>query len=240
MTGKSEQLETGKRFAETEDFEKALLCFGEILGVTPDDEEALFETGKIHYIRKEYGAAAEILERLLRKGTSSRYAALLLGKTYKEMGDISSAIRILESSGESSRGEEYFREMGDLYRESGIFELAEKLYEKFLSLRPEEHETRVRLAQLYNFGGQFGKTRDLLGEYLDQKKPSDPFLANQFLNEWEIASEKEELSSMPRIMLVTLTNRCNLNCPMCGKGDKIWDISPRLKEQALSLLPYLE
>jgi MoaA/NifB/PqqE/SkfB family radical SAM enzyme len=66
-------------------------------------------------------------------------------------------------------------------------------------------------------------------------------LENILLNENEIKERKIKLESKPRILEITLTNKCNLNCVMCSNIKmRDWDISDRLKDEIISLMPYLE
>ncbi|MGE4385210.1 MAG: radical SAM protein [Endomicrobiaceae bacterium] len=66
-------------------------------------------------------------------------------------------------------------------------------------------------------------------------------LENILLNESEIKEHKIKLKSKPRILEITLTNKCNLNCVMCSNIKmKNWDISDKLKNEIISLMPYLE
>ena len=69
------KIEEGKLLAEKGDYEKARLCFNKVLEISPEDEETLFEMGKIHYILKEYRIAAQMLESILHKGSRNIYAA---------------------------------------------------------------------------------------------------------------------------------------------------------------------
>ncbi len=71
---------------------------------------------------------------------------------------------------------------------------------------------------------------------------AEEFTNNKLLNESEIASGKIVLDSFPRVLMVVLTTRCNLECVMCGRGNPRRDstIPYEKLKQLTGLFPYLE
>ncbi|MBM3245014.1 MAG: radical SAM protein, partial [Candidatus Omnitrophica bacterium] len=73
-----------------------------------------------------------------------------------------------------------------------------------------------------------------------ERKPL--FIANKELNEFEIRTGKTMLDSKPRMLMVVLTNRCNLECIMCTRTSKQdertlpFDSIKQIKD----LFPYVE
>jgi MoaA/NifB/PqqE/SkfB family radical SAM enzyme len=71
---------------------------------------------------------------------------------------------------------------------------------------------------------------------------AEQFLNNRKLNESEMTDAKIVLDSMPRILMMVLTSRCNLECIMCTRANPKKDlILPVDKaKQIISIFPYLE
>ena len=130
-------------------------------------------------------------------------------------------------------------ELGNLFKENCNYELAEIEYEKYLKNNPENKEVLLNLIQIYNFQGKHEAAQKIASSVLKDFSV-ETFFGNQLLNELEISQKKLVLQSKPRIILITLTNRCNLNCPMCGRGDKIWEISSQIRNEILRWIPFLE
>lgn len=66
-------------------------------------------------------------------------------------------------------------------------------------------------------------------------------IKNIFLNEIEYHQKKTSLTSKPRIAEITLTNKCNLECKMCGNVIKEkWELNQKGINNIIKLLPYLE
>lgn len=71
---------------------------------------------------------------------------------------------------------------------------------------------------------------------------TEEFLNNKQLNENEMASGRIVLDSLPRILMIVLTTRCNLECIMCSRGNPKKDsilLFDKVR-QIISLFPYLE
>jgi len=71
---------------------------------------------------------------------------------------------------------------------------------------------------------------------------TEEFINNKQLNESEIANGKIVLDSLPRILMMVLTTRCNLECIMCSRGNPRRDltIASEKVKQIATLFPYLE
>jgi MoaA/NifB/PqqE/SkfB family radical SAM enzyme len=67
-------------------------------------------------------------------------------------------------------------------------------------------------------------------------------MANRQLNEAEIKMKKVILNSHPRMLVIVLTNKCNLRCIMCSRvySKDNFTLPLELAEQIYKLLPYLE
>lgn len=103
----------------------------------------------------------------------------------------------------------------DIY-ESALKEWGKQNYDRSIGLLEES----MRLAEMSN----------------------DTFFVNKALNEIEIKQKKINLGSMPRVIHVTLTSRCNMRCPFCylDRYASIWDLPARVCEEIIDLFPYLQ
>lgn len=103
----------------------------------------------------------------------------------------------------------------DIY-ESALKEWEKKNCDKSIGLLEES----VRLAEISN----------------------DTFFANKALNEIEIKKKKTGLVSMPRVIHVTLTSRCNMKCLFCylDRYANIWDMPVKVCQEIMGLFPYLQ
>jgi MoaA/NifB/PqqE/SkfB family radical SAM enzyme len=78
------------------------------------------------------------------------------------------------------------------------------------------------------------------------ERSSEAYIRNLLLNEREITERRSALESLPSHLTVRLTNRCQLQCVMCGVrpnaewGFKTWDIPEDKLQEVDRLLPCLE
>ena len=68
----------------------------------------------------------------------------------------------------------------------------------------------------------------------------DDFSRNRTANEIEINEGKTILETKPQAMIVMLSNRCNIDCIMCGVKNQKWDLPKKTIEEIVKYLPYLE
>lgn len=95
--------------------------------------------------------------------------------------------------------------------------------------------------QKYILNGDY-KLAEKTAEVVINKIPSKKqMIDNILLNEKEILQKKEFLESKPRILEITLTNRCNLKCIMCENIKSVpWELPDNTKNEIIELMPYLE
>jgi MoaA/NifB/PqqE/SkfB family radical SAM enzyme len=81
----------------------------------------------------------------------------------------------------------------------------------------------------------------IINKVLSLNWGDDCQIKNIFINEIEYHQGKIKLESKPRIAEITLTNRCNLQCKMCGNIIKEkWEMNRKGVDNIIKLLPYLE
>lgn len=207
-----------------------------------EDLSVSFEYAKILYFLKKHNEAIDLLKKLNDKYPEDNNVLDILSKSYKESGRIEEFVNLLEKS-LNETNIEFCLELANEYYLEKNYETSAKFYHRYLNSRKNELDVASKLVQIYNFIGDRVKAAEVSSEYLkNEKVQNDKFLSNLFLNELEIAQEKTILKSNPRIMLVALTNRCNLKCPMCATREEsnCWDISEDFKKYVIKNLPNLE
>ncbi|MFC2091886.1 radical SAM protein [Elusimicrobiota bacterium] len=97
-------------------------------------------------------------------------------------------------------------------------------------------------ARILRGGGDIQAALDILNTVFDQSEfEKDLFLRNKILNEIELTQGNTVMSSLPVFLHVSLTNQCNVDCVMCPlEKRKKWDISCRMTDDLIGLMPYLE
>jgi MoaA/NifB/PqqE/SkfB family radical SAM enzyme len=235
----SDLLEAGKAHIERKEFGLAIAVFKEGFAKFSASQEFCFELGKAYYLQGEFRLAIETFKELLRLDPGYIYAYIMLAKSYLACGDQTLAQETAKEACKlNTAGPRETLELCGFFRENKMQHFAIACYEKLP--RDEMDDAAVLdLARLYNFQGEFAKAREA-ADYLLNRNLKSEFLRNKALNESEISRGRLCLESKPSILLVTLTNRCNLNCYMCGRGSSAWDVPKVITDQVVSLLPYLE
>lgn len=233
-------LEIGKGYIEQKKFDLAVEQFKKICELGDDSEQALFELGKAYYLQNKFDQAIKALREATRVNPSNIHAYILLAKSYLSTGQDSLAVEeFKKASGMTIDDDNIHTDLYEFFREHKMYELAMREYEKLLKDDANKFML-LDLLQLYNFNGDYDKVARRVPSLLANPQWHEPYFRNRLLNELEISQKKLVLSSKPRILLVTLTNRCNLNCYMCGRGDNPWELSQEITEQVVSYLPFLE
>lgn len=102
-------------------------------------------------------------------------------------------------------------------------------------------KTKLRKIEILNSSDKRSKAIKNLNSIKKQVvKLNNKVLNNIFLNEFEIANKKTILQSYPRDMIITLTNKCNLNCVMCFANESNFEINNRAFDEIKKILPYLK
>ena len=233
-------LEIGKTYAQQEKFDLAVEQFKKICLCESDNEEAYFELGKAYYLQNKFLGAIEALKEVGRVNPGNINSQILLAKSYQALGENNLAAQILKNAANIDIiDDRVHTELFEFFRANKMYDLAIREYEK-VSNDGANKMMLMDLLQLYNFQGQYDKIAKKVPSLSADPSWQSPYLQNRLLNELEISQRKTILASKPRILLVTLTNRCNLNCYMCGRGNTDWEIAPKITEEISGLFPYLE
>lgn len=233
-------LETGKAHIEQKEFSLAISRLKEALAKCQDRQQVYFELGKAYYLEGNFPLAVETFKELIKLNCRHVYAHLLLAKSYSAQGELALAREAAKQAcGMDTDDSKAAVELCGFFKENRMHELAIAAYERMPRERMENAEL-LDLIKLYNFQGEFAKAREAAGYLRSCRTLESPFLDNKAQNELEISQGCLRLESRPSILLVTLTNRCNLNCFMCGRGDSVWDVPQVICDQIISLYPFLE
>ena len=239
MKNKSIILEKAKIEQQAGKYRECLALLEQIVDIR--DYSISFEYAKTLYLLKEYNKAVDIFLNLHKYNQEDNNLIDFIIKCYKENNRIKDLVDFVKEKNISNMIA--LLEIADMLFECKQYKESVELYEKYLEKNTENVNVVSKLLQIYNFLGYKQKAIEISGKYLkDTKIQEDKFLCNLFLNEQEIAQEKIILKSKPRIMLVMLTNRCNLKCPMCATiyQKNQWEISDKFKQYILSNLENLE
>lgn len=95
--------------------------------------------------------------------------------------------------------------------------------------------------QKYILQGDYVRAEEFAGEIIQKLPEKKQMIDNILLNEKEVSTKTEFLKSKPRILEITLTNRCNLKCIMCENIKSFpWELPENTKNEIIELMPYLE
>jgi len=237
---KQEYIKIGKSYSEQKNYDLAIKQFNKALEGDCPNEEAHFELGKVYYLRGMFLKAVAALEAAGRINPDNIDSSILLAKSYQALGKGECALEIFKRISNVGLVEDKTRmQLFEFFRANKMYDAAIKECEKISSGKADKIMT-MDLLQLYNFQGEYERLAKKVSSLSAEPSWQEPYLRNRLLNELEISQRKTILESKPRILLVTLTNRCNLHCYMCGRGDSDWEISPKIAEEIAGLLPYLE
>ncbi len=212
-------LQEGKRLFDKADYVSALKHFNKVMDIEPQNKEVAFELGKTYYALGEFPRAIDLLQKAQKLNPKNGHIYILLAKSYKFIGEYDLTLKMLAKLKESGcSNADINSELSSVYDEKSL----------------------SQLAQTYNLEGKYDVVRKLIPEAIKFMPKDNIFMRNKLLNELEIAEGKVHLSSKPRRLNVTLSNKCNLFCIMCLTRYIKWEIPRRIIEEIYSLFPYLE
>lgn len=216
----SDHLNAALLYIEISESEKAIDAVSKIVNKYPDKKEAFYIYSYYFREKKDYSNSLKYLKKL------EEYSLLDPGKINKEKTIVvyrwmSELIDIIESKTDNSFIESIIPD-----ESVGINEIEDKIRKTKEMIAENKFETALGLLVLIN---------------KNLKDSDDPFYYNKILNRIETIEGNEEVESFPVSMSVTLTNRCNLQCIMCGYWKKTpWDISEETVNKIRPLFRYLE
>lgn len=103
----------------------------------------------------------------------------------------------------------------------------------------DNKNTHFELGRIYREKGNLDlSTREF--KYILNSYKNNDFFINKLINELEINDKKVILESKPQAMIVMLSNKCNINCIMCGVKNKEWELPKKTIKEIIEYFPYLE
>jgi len=119
----------------------------EVLSVMPDHPPSLLLMGSIHYSKRKFEQAREMLSRYLAAVPGNVPARKLLGAVYLELGQPEQAVQTLAPVADTAAGDPRFLALlGSAYMRAGKVEKGTELLEQASGMAPEEAGIRTQLA----------------------------------------------------------------------------------------------
>jgi len=132
-------------FAGTQRLRDAIVRYKRILKLLPNDADALFRSGTLHYRLEELSAARDILERAVRLRPGDSRARNNLGLVARAQGHLDESQRILRRAARDASPDALVNLANDFAR-SGQTATAATFYRKALALEKDHREGRYGLA----------------------------------------------------------------------------------------------
>jgi tetratricopeptide (TPR) repeat protein len=110
-----------------------------------EGEQFLISALKAHYWEKDYAKAIKVYEQLIDKYSKDARLCWLLARVYRDSGD--SAI--------NAEFAPAYKDLGYRYSARGYYKKAEKYFQKYLVLHPQEPNSHDCIADLYTKMGRF-------------------------------------------------------------------------------------
>ena len=240
MEDKSNILETAKKEQANGNYALALNLIESILDI--DDFDISFEYGKILYFLHRFDDTIAFFINVNQKFPNNKNVLDILLKSYKESNRIDDLLQFLNTQS-GNIDTNFILDIAEIFFNEKRYDESIKFYQHYIDLNDNDIVVASKLIQIYNFLGMKDKVIKICNKYLqDNIVKGDKFFFNLFLNELEIAQGKIQLKSNPRSMLVMLTNKCNLKCPMCATVHQSnhWEISDKFRQYIIDNLLNLE
>ncbi|MEA5001832.1 MAG: radical SAM protein [Endomicrobiaceae bacterium] len=240
MEDKAQILETAKQEQLNGNYEAALNMIQSIFD--PEDFDIAFEYGKTLFFLRRFDEAVSLFLQVNKKFPDNKNVMDILLKSYKESGRTKELLNFFNSRHENIEPS-LILETAEIFFNEKKYSESAQFYGRYIDLKKEDVAVASKLVQIYNFLGEKDKVFKICEMYFQNDAvKNNKFFYNLFLNEYEIAAGKTVLESKPRIMLVMLTNKCNLKCPMCATVHQSnhWEISDKFKQYIFENLPNLE
>jgi len=215
-----ELVEEGKQYFENKDYSRAEQCFKKILARQPNYADILNLLGVIHHVEGKFNSAIELFQKSLHINPHYTEAILNLAVLYNDLGKYKEAKKLYTHLRETHKNKHkhiepvlkgklsnLHAEIGDIYRNLGLYGHAIEEYKKALSLNPKFADIRTLLGMALRENGalkeslselqeaantnpkyltakiQLGVTYYSLGKTLDAKKQWNAVLEKDPKNE---------------------------------------------------------
>lgn len=176
----------GKQYFENKEYSKAEHCFNKILAKQPNYADILNLLGVIHHAEGKFNTAIELFQRSLKVNPHYTEAILNLAVLYNDLGKYKEAKKLYTHLRENHKTKHthiepvlkgklsnLHAEIGDIYRNLGLYEHAIEEYKKALNLNPKFVDIRTSLGIALR---ENGKVKESLAELLESTKMNPKYL----------------------------------------------------------------
>ncbi|MDD3064904.1 MAG: radical SAM protein [Endomicrobiaceae bacterium] len=224
---------------------------------TYDDINIVHEVADLYLKEKKYEKFEKILSKYLSYCYEDAKLYFYLSKCYEGIGNIENAMNklfdILMIKQDIYNPENIVQQILDLNNLQIHIDLLVAL-EVVIKLEKNQSVKRnytyfknsitnklIDEMQKYILSDNYSYAEELAQKIIKKLPDKKQMIDNILLNEKEILQKKELLESKPRILEITLTNRCNLKCIMCENIKSVpWELAENTKNEIIELMPYLE
>lgn len=216
-------------------------------------DDVIFEIAKIYLISKKYLNSLKLFKKI-KKESLLPYVYDFIFKIYKLLDDKISLIKTYNKNLKYyGQKVEYIKTIIDVTMSLNRYKKAMELLsvyrtkfgnDVFVERKSEELYKNICIyIQRLNIKNNYKEVKNFFKNVYELIPISKHKVRNILLNEYEIASKKVILKSIPRQLTILLTNKCNLRCIMCNlhnTGKRYYELSNENCEELLSIIPYLD
>jgi tetratricopeptide (TPR) repeat protein len=173
----SEMVEMGKQAFENKEYAKAEHCFKKVLSLQPNYADVLNLLGVLHHIEGKFHSAIELFQQSLKVNPHYTEAILNLAVLYNDLGRYKDAKKLYTHLKASQTAKHKHIEpvlkgklsnlhadIGDIYRNLGLYQYAIDEYKKALFLNPKYVDIKTRLGIAYRENDQLKESQHELAE----------------------------------------------------------------------------
>lgn len=248
-----DKLEKSKSYIKENKISEAENLLQEILSDTDEEfrRDAFFELGKIYYFQKKYDLAEKNIYCAFRLDKNNKNTIFLLAKILKEKDKKWNSIKLfLKLRKLNSNTTDDIKEIDSEI--ISIFLSAEKYVSAIRYMEKHCIDAVEEKKKIYNYllqkitklnnSNDFANAKIIAWQSLKKLEISDKKIKNAILNEFEIANNVVRLKSFPRVLTISLTEKCNLQCKMCSqnKKNRKQELSGQQVNNLIKLFPFLE
>lgn len=181
-----EMVESGKQYFEQKDYAKAEHVFKKILSHQPNYADILNLLGVIHHIEGKFDSAIDLFEKSLKINPRYTEAILNLAVLYNDLGKYKDAKKLYAQLKKNQtikhkhiepvlKGKlsNLHADIGDIYRNLGLYEHAIDEYKKALNLNPKYVDIKTKLGIAYRENKQL---KESLLELTDATKTDAKYI----------------------------------------------------------------
>jgi Tfp pilus assembly protein PilF/MoaA/NifB/PqqE/SkfB family radical SAM enzyme len=235
-------LELARTYRENEEYPKAIEQLNAALSHNPPDGRIHLELGRVYHRIKELELAIKELDNAVELGLDNYEVHLEMARVYRQKGEYAKSVEEFKAALRYKPSDARMHlELGWLYYDNEDYDLSLKELEEAVSCGIDTDELHISLGRIYRKAGAYERSAEEFKKAIEKSPNQDDlFFRNKVLNEIEISQKKTILESKPIGLGITLTNKCNLKCRICGVWKQEWEIPGKVIREIIKLFPYLE